>query len=35
MNNIYFAITAILCIIYISSVVRKLKFSFKESFFGL
>lgn len=35
MNNIYFIIIAILCIIYIGSVVRKRKFSVKESFFWM
>lgn len=35
MNKIYFIIIAILCIIYIVSVVRKRKFSVKESFFWM
>ena len=35
MNNVYFIVIAILCIIYIGSVVRKRKFSVKESFFWM
>ena len=35
MNNIYFVIIAILCILYIVSIVRKRKFSIKESFWWM
>ena len=35
MNNIYFVIIAILCILYIGSIVRKRKFSIKESFWWM
>ena len=35
MNNIYFIIIAILCILYVVYIVRKRKFSIKESFWWM